>query len=79
MLLGIVLMRHNAEKLKYFSFATSLKICVAGDVGKNAYHIWFTATGRLEKRDKCESTLMMELFTCSFLYICARQLLCCCK
>jgi len=28
---------------------------------KNAYHIWFAATGRQEKDDKCESTLNQPL------------------
>ena len=54
MLLTIVPMRRDAEKLKFFSFAASLKKLVADDVGKNAYHIWFAAAGRQEKRDKCE-------------------------
>ena len=57
MSLSIVLVRRDAEKLKFFSFAASLKRRVADDVEKkNAYHIWFAATGRQEKRDKCEST-----------------------
>ena len=56
MLLSIVIVLHDAEKLKYFSFAASLQKRVAGDVGKkNAYHIWFAATDRQGKRDKCES------------------------
>ena len=53
MLLFIVIVRHDAEKLKYLP----LKKRVAGDVGKNAYHIWFAATGWQGKRDKCESAL----------------------
>jgi len=61
MLLTIVPMRRDAEKLKFFSFAASLKKRVADDVGqKNAYHIWFAATRRQEKRDKCESTLTVH-------------------
>jgi len=56
MSLSIVLARHDAEKLKFLSFSASLKTRMAGDVGKNAGHIWFAATGRQEKRDKCEST-----------------------
>ena len=53
-------MRRDAAKLKYFSFAASFNKRVAGEVGKNAYHIWFAATGRQEKRDKCESTLTVR-------------------
>ena len=34
MLLAIALMRHDAEKLKYFSFSASLKKRMVGDVGK---------------------------------------------
>ena len=45
MLLAIALMRHDAEKLKYFSFSASLKKRMVGDVGKNTYHVWFTASG----------------------------------
>ena len=57
MSLSIVLVRRDAEKLKFFNFAASLKKRVADDVEKkNAYHIWCAATGRQEKRDKCEST-----------------------
>ena len=59
MSLSIVLVRRDAEKLKFFNFAASLKIRVADDVEKNAFHMWFAATGRQEKRDKCESTLSM--------------------
>ena len=33
---------------------------MAGDGGKNSYHIWFAATGRQEKRVKCESTFNVQ-------------------
>ena len=59
MSLSIVLVRRYAEKLKFFNFAASLRKRVADDVEKNAYDIWFAATGRQEKRDKCESTLTL--------------------
>ena len=59
MSLSIVLVRRDAEKLKCFNFAASLKKRVADDVERNAYHIWFAATGPQEKRDKCESTFRM--------------------
>ena len=40
MLLSIVIVRHDAEKLKYFSFAASLKKRVAGDVGEKTLTIY---------------------------------------
>ena len=39
MSLSIVLVQRDAEKLKFFNFAASLKQRVADDVEKNAYHI----------------------------------------
>ena len=57
MSLSTVLVRRDAEKLNFFNFAASLKKRVADDVEKNTYHIRFTATGRQEKRNKCESAL----------------------
>ena len=51
-------MRRDAEKLKFFSFAASLKKREGGEHSKkDAFHIWFAASERQEKRDKCESTL----------------------
>ena len=42
MLQSIVIVRHDAEKLKYFSFAASLKKRAAGDVGKKTLTIYGT-------------------------------------
>ena len=43
---SIVLVQHDAEKLKLFSFVASLKKSKAGEHPANAYYIWFAATGR---------------------------------
>ena len=57
------LVRHDAETPKFFSFAASLKNTKLVNMENSACLIWFAATGRQEKRDKCDPTFTNELIS----------------
>ena len=63
MILSIVPMQRDAGKLKFFSFAASLKYARVMSLQKNAYYLWFAATGGKKRATNVNQPIIFQLHT----------------